>query len=76
MVGRHAEFVIGQPSDGVEGNAALLKWIEQVAKPLALEFDCRALGKQINADVSVSLPSWHGGGAMSAKFHHRPLYGA
>jgi hypothetical protein len=31
-LGRHAEFVIGQPADGVEGNVALLKWIAEVGK--------------------------------------------
>ncbi len=30
LLGRHAEFVIGQPADGVEGNVALLKWIAEV----------------------------------------------
>lgn len=30
VLGRHAEFVIGQPSDGVEDNAVLLKWIAEV----------------------------------------------
>ena len=32
LLGRHAEFVIGQPADGVEGNVALLKWIAEVGK--------------------------------------------
>jgi hypothetical protein len=29
--GRHAEFVVGQPADGPEGNAALLRWISEVS---------------------------------------------
>ena len=49
--------------------------ILQVAEPLALKLDSRALNKKINADVSVQLPPWNGGGAQSVKFHHRPLYG-
>ena len=50
--------------------------VEQVAEPLALKLEKRALDKKINADVSVQLPPWHGGGAVAAKFHQRPLYGA
>ena len=53
----------------------LIAAIEQVAEPIALKLDTRALNKRINADVSVQLPPWNGGGVQSAKFHHRPLYG-
>jgi predicted metalloenzyme YecM len=71
----HAELVVGQPGDGVEGNAALLRWMAECDSDPAIRLgplDTRALHKPINADVSVGLAV--AGKRLSVKFHQRPLY--
>eukprot|EP00041_Stephanoeca_diplocostata_P009555 m.148016 g.148016 ORF g.148016 m.148016 type:complete len:201 (+) comp17787_c0_seq1:284-886(+) len=59
----HAEFVLGV----TEGRPkqSILDFID---KHQLVQFDTRALKKELNPDVSVSV------GTSSAKFHERPLY--
>ena len=56
----HAELVIGSPADGVTGNTRLRQWVEELPAALRQRLDMRAIGKEINADVSLSLPAWRG----------------
>lgn len=85
----HAEIVVGAEADGVLGNAALKRFMNEHRSSFA--FDTRAVNKAINSDVSISFEtgqdfSLHGrAGAragldapaarkVSVKFHQRPLY--
>ena len=69
----HAELVVGKPSDGVAGSAAVLRFVAQCeAAGLGLALSTRALRKEVNADVSLGLVL-SGGVAASVKFHAQPL---
>ena len=70
----HAELVIGSPADGVTGNTRLRQWVEELPAALRQRLDMRAIGKQINADVSLSLPAWRGlPMAGRCRWCHHPL---
>ena len=62
----HAEFVIGKENDDPH-DSRLLK--EMISKYPKLQFDSRALNKDINADISLEIDS-----ITSIKFHVRPIY--
>lgn len=66
----HAEFVVGGLGDGMLDNSRLVAFMAEHA---AVDFDRRALHKEVNADVSVD---FDGGsfGKIAAKFHQRPIY--
>eukprot|EP00440_Ansanella_granifera_P024517 gb/GFBE01026627.1/.p1 GENE.gb/GFBE01026627.1/~~gb/GFBE01026627.1/.p1 ORF type:complete len:204 (+),score=32.63 gb/GFBE01026627.1/:1-612(+) len=67
----HAEMVVGQPSDGCVSSKVRLE--EFMRSYPGCSFDTRAIGKEINADVSLG---WKDEmfGKMSCKFHLRPIY--
>ena len=70
----HAELVVGVPADGVFGSKRLESFMEDCQqKGLDIDFDLRALKKEMNADVSVVFTAADGK-EMSVKFHQRPLY--
>lgn len=62
----HAEVVIGSPADGVYNSRQILTQFE--ASYPDVKFDKKAIDKEINADISLSLLS-----GMTVKFHSRPL---
>ena len=63
----HCEVVIAGPSTPKNTQSALLEFASQ--HNAAIDFDKRAIEKEINADISVKLPS-----GTSVKFHCCPLY--
>eukprot|EP00966_Prymnesium_polylepis_P335655 7390995-Prymnesium_polylepis.1 len=71
----HAEIVVGEPADGVEGNARLLAFMADCAADsgVSLAFSTEALHKSCNADVSHSF-GLAGGRTGTIKFHARPLH--
>ena len=62
----HFEVVIGGSLTPKNTQSALLDFASQHN---AIEFDKRAIGKEINADIAMKLPS-----GASVKFHCCPLY--
>jgi hypothetical protein len=69
MVGlEHVEVVVGQPGDSVLDATAVLTAFRD-KYPDVVGWDLKAMGKEINADISLEL----GEGVGSVKFHARPL---
>jgi len=68
----HGEFVIGGASKLSESCSEQALLIEFMEKYPAIQFDTRALQKDINADVGLSFNV--AGEKVSAKFHIHPLY--
>ena len=62
----HIEIVIGDQHMGCLNNKSILETF--MSKYSEIEFDTRAIDKEINADVSIEI------GQYSCKFHCRPLY--
>ena len=72
----HAEIVVGDLADGVEGNARLLAFMEECVQDGTItltDWKLRALNKEVNADISHAF-KLQGGRKGTIKFHARPLY--
>ena len=63
----HIEVVIGSPQDGFTNSAEFLQRF--ASKFPSIQFDTKAIHKEINADLSLTSP-----GGSSVKFHTRPIY--
>mmetsp|Transcript_8604 Transcript_8604/g.16892 ORF Transcript_8604/g.16892 Transcript_8604/m.16892 type:complete len:277 (+) Transcript_8604:2-832(+) len=63
-------FAIGSPADGIYGNSVLKRFMAQHP---TIKFNTRALEKDVSPDVSVEVTTPGEFGAISAKFHSRPL---
>jgi len=68
----HGEFVIGGAGRLSESCTEQALLTEFMAKYPGIQFDTRALHKELNADVGLSFDA--AGEKVSAKFHIRPLY--
>ena len=65
------QVVIGEAKDGCVENRGILEAF--MAEHPQWTFDTRAIGKEINADVSICLNIKELGRAASVKFHAQPI---
>ncbi len=63
----HVEVVIGSAKDGFTNSLSFLT--DFAAKFPSVEFDRKAIDKEINADLSLTTPD-----GSSIKYHSRPIY--